>query len=305
MNTRDKIVKSGRMTAEQLDTAIAVKLKEGARTEQSALNKVYRDTAVETLGNEDVAGFWMQEYIKKNNKGVSGYVQKEDGTTLKIAVVEGTPKPDATLGRKLRMADPVILTNCIKKRNVYTGTVFYETSKTTAVREAKISTPLVDCCADFSEKMVDGIYTLRGQIVKVWGIRPFGEPKADMAPIVGRGDVVNLRLVVESAGETISVKIPDALRLKMIIGEDLDWLDDGENAIKELSDMLRGIPVVVFGRLGTKIFAGKPNEKQTGPFVQIKNFGFVLPVKEKGSVAVVAKSAEVDEDDDAAVDETA
>ena len=297
MNVREKIVKAGRMTVEQLDAAVKQKMKDGARTVRSAENKVYRDIAVETLGNEDVAGFFMQEYIRKNERGVSGYVQKEDGATLKIGIVEGTPKPETTLGRKLMIADPVVMSNCVKKKNVFTGTVFYETSKNTAVKEATISTPLVDCCADFTEKMQDGIYTLRGTIERVWAVRPFGSKDKNSLPILDRGGVVNLRVVVNSGGQTISVKIPDELRLKLLIGSDIEWLDT-EGAIKELSDMLRGIPVVVFGRLGTVIFKGKPEEKSTNPFMQIKNFGFLLPVDEKGTKVVDAKSADVDDDDE-------
>ena len=306
MNTRERIVKSGRMSEAQLDAAIKTKMEEGARTVQSALNKVYRDTAIEVVApNLEVGGYWLQEYVKKNNRGVSGYVQQEDGTTLKIGVVEETPKPKDSLGRNLRIVDPVVLTNCTKKKNVYTGTVFYETTKDTKVKEATIATPLVDCCADFSDKVKDGIYAFRGTISKVWGLRPFNAPKGtDMQPILDRGGVVNLRLVVESGGSTISVKIPDEVRLKHIIGNDIEWLDN-EGAIKELSDMLRGVSVVMFGKLGTKIFAGKPEEKATNPFLTIKNFGFVLPVEEKGSKVLDAKPADIDEDDDEAVEEGA
>lgn len=303
MNTRDRIVKSGRMKAEELDAAVKQKMKEGARSVQSALNKVYRDVAVETVGNEDIAGYFMQEYMRRRG-GVSAYIQREDGSTVKVSIAEGTPKPESTLGRKMKIADPVVLTNCVKKRNVFTGTAFYETQKTTSVKEAKISTPLVDCCADFEGKMEDGIYALRGQVSRVWGVRPFGSKEKENLPILDRGDAVNLRLVVESGTSNVSVKIPDALRLKLLIGEDIEWLDE-EGAIRELSDCLRGIPVVVFGRLGTSVFKGKPEEKATNPFMQIKNFGFVLPVDEKGSKEVKAVSADVEEEDEVVSDEEA
>jgi hypothetical protein len=302
MDMRTKIIKSGRMTEEKLDAAVKAKMKEGARTEQSALNKVFRDIAIETVGKEDIPGYWLQIYVKKNNRGISGYLQKEDGSTIKVAVVEGTPKPEVSLGRPLGIADPVVLTNCVKKKNVFSGVTFYETTKDTSVKEAPISTPLVDCCADFSEKMADGIYAIRAQISRVWGVRPFGSKDKEMLPILDRGDIVNLRLVLESKGSQLSVKIPDAFRLKMLLGEDLEWLD-GDGAIKELSDCLRGISVVVFGRMNTCIFRGKPEEKKTNPFFQITNFGFVLPVNEKGEKDVVATAAEVDEDEEGHVEE--
>jgi len=295
---RDRILKTGRMKPEELDIAVKEKMKQGARSILSAENKVYRDISVEVIGKEDLAGFWLQEYVKKKG-GVSGFVQLEDGSTQRLTIVEETPSAQKTMGRPLKWGEPVVLTNVVRKKNVFTNAEFMETTKDTTVKPATLTTALQDCVSDLDSVKQDGVYALRGTISKVFSVAEFSKAgvKTRTEPIIGRGGQVNLRLIVSSGQGTFSVKIPDEARLKQIIGEDLEWLE-ADNAVRELADCLRTVPVVAFGRLSTVIFQGKPDEKKVNPFMTIKGFGFVLPVPEKGVKNVDAKPVAVSEDDD-------
>ena len=299
----ERILKTGRMNKEQLEAAVKKKMQEGARSILSAENKVYRDISVEVVGKEDLVGFWLQEYVKKKG-GVSGFVQLEDGSTQRLTIVEETPSAQKSMGRPLKWGEPVVLTNCVRKKNIFSNAEFMETTKDTTVKPTVLTTALQDCVSDMDGVKTDGVYALRGSIIKAYAIAEFSKSgvKTKTEPILGRGGQVNLRLIVSSGNGQFSVKIPDEARLKQIIGDDIEWLE-AENAIKELADCLRTVPVVAFGRVSTVIFKGKPEEKKVNPYMQIKGFGFVLPVPEKGTKKVDAKPVVAAEDEDDVVEE--
>jgi len=255
---------------------------EGARNRQSAVNKVYREIAVETVGKKDVTAFFLQDYERKRG-GLSVYLQTEKQETVRVSVLPETPPPKSPL----QIGQAVKLTNCTVKRNIFTGVEWMETAKETTVAPVKVDKNFwyIGC---YKLPEDGGIAMVSGRVLGVWPVTKF-EPdgtRGEEYPILDKGGAVNLRLSIEPSLDEgmhgaadvpgrMSVKIPDVARLKLLVGDDIEWLDE-DGAILELADMLKNQPVVVFGSVKAVIGKGRKNEKEVGPYFDIRNFGFVI-----------------------------
>lgn len=309
---KERILSTGRISEEELKTKIAEHMAKGARTELSALKKVYREIATQLVEeNAVLEGYFLGKYSTKRY-GDKAYLQLADAATKSVVVLADTPQPSTDFG----IGDPIQITVLKKYENIFTGYISYETTDKSDVKPIKMQFSLADCCPPLDAISKDGVYATRGRISQVWAVKDYSRRQEGQdirelpqLPVIGAGGKVNLKLVVTAGQKGMSVSIPDVGRFERLLNslvldgeagqkrmaEFMKILNTDEDAFRELRDMLQGVDVVVFGRHQSTFGRGS-SARDVKPFMNIAQFGWVekqgvVPMRESS----ISSGADEDE----------
>lgn len=280
MEAERKILATKKMSQKELEEAIQKEMASGARNRVSAVNKLYRKVSVEEVGEEDVHAYFLQDYERKRG-GLSVYLQTKRRETVRVTVMPETPPPE----KMLNIGQAIVITNCLKKRNIFTGLEWMETTANSRVKPSKLDLPFFKSVGG-QLPTEGGIAFVKGKVIGVWEVSKFDEEgrRGESMPILAKGGVVNLRLTLEPEdipdGKRMSVKLVDEKRLKMLVGDDIEWLAE-DGAVMELSDMLKNTSVLVFGSVRDTIGRGRAEQEKVNPYWDLRNFGWVVPSPEE------------------------
>lgn len=265
-----EILKSGVMNQEQLDKAVADHVSAGARSERSALRKVYREVSQEQLEIKDIEGFWLGEYERRRG-GISLYIQTSKKVTNRVTLSESTPPTDTVL----KVGDSVRLTNVALMSNRFTGNTWLETGKESQPMLIESENTIVDAATPLN--LAENISLIKMDIANVFAVTEFddGEP-GDRLPLLGPQNQANVRLILTDGSSTVSIKLATKAQLRSLAGKDISWLNE-DDAIRELADMLIGEEVLAFGTYRSSIGRGR-EERDVNPYLTVTNFGWVVPI---------------------------
>jgi len=315
---KERILSTGRVSEEELKTKVKDYMSKGARTELSALKKVYREMATQLVQQDaELEGYFLGKFTTKRY-GDKVYLQLPDAATKSIVLLSETPPPSVNFG----IGDAVKVNNLSKYENIFTGYVSYETTKSTEVSPIEMSYSLADCCPLLDAITRDGVYAARGRISQVWAVKDYSRRvdgqdirELPQLPVLGNGGKVNLKLVVSAGQKGMSVSVPDVGRFERLLNslvldgdaghkrmaDFMRTLNTDENAFRELRDMLQGVDVVVFGRHQSTFGRGS-NARDVKPFMNISQFGWI---EKQGAVPKRESSlvSGADEDDEPETDE--
>lgn len=286
--TKRLILQTKRLSEEELDKKVNEYVASGkALNTQGALNLVKREIQTEKVrDNETINGYLMAVY--RNKQGVNKmYVLRDSAVMTPVILLAETKEPET----EINAPGPVKITGCVLYKNIFTDYQTYETSGETIISKGEIKTPLVDCCPVFSKVAKNGVFALRGVISKVYVDRDESRSAPGTAyrdlpfkPILEAGGRVNLKLVLEdgTSDASMSVRVSDEDRLGMLLGRDDMAFLDADDAYFKLSDALRGMHVIVFGRRSDEI----DGKKTKNPFMNLHPFGFIVPQEQDPAVDV-------------------
>lgn len=251
------------LSPQELKDEIDKKMEEGARSEQSALNKLIREynrKEVDTL--DSIIGLFLTTYVRSRDGNRNVALVNADG------VQKITTEADTS---SVKRWEPIELSNLSIKKNVRTGSRWMEGTEDTVVkvldsyrmsRDDVISPPSVISGG--------GLYVVGGtvQFVNKVAEDVVDGQATSYYPVI-QGDEVNIRLQINGTdGSICRIKVPSKSMLKELLDvSDVSWIDEDW---QELVDMLVGVDVVAFGG-GNDSVGGR----EVTRFVQPRDFGFV------------------------------
>jgi len=169
---------------------------------------------------------------------------------------------------------PVKFMAVAKKRNISTGSIWFEGTEDTVFETLdSINIPLSSIFQSPSHITEGGMYLVKGRIQYVNEIvTEFDENNQPLGykPIVD-GGVVNLKLVVTDEDNVCTVSLKRVEDLQNLIGKDISWVNS-EDGFVELKDSLTNIEIVMFGGGDNRV-----NGNTVTPFMQLREFGFIKP----------------------------
>ena len=275
----------------ELTKLIKEEMKQGARNEQSAMNKIANRTALETVGKSEVFGLFLGTY-ETRRENVSCYIGQSDTSVVKVSF-DNMGQFNSIVGKTskgLKVGDPMKLVGVDKVKNIYKDTEWLQAGDETKAVKPEFEGELWGIAQDVGQITEEGLSVIRGFIRWVNPVSIFegGEP-VDEEPIVtmkGGIEMVNLRLVVEEESKepnppAVTINLKTVAQYEALTKDKIGWLkeklvsgDEGkETALMELSDMLTNVGIVAFGRAGITTPSGEPAKQ---PYLNIANFGWVI-----------------------------
>lgn len=261
MSMKDKLLEV--LSPQELEEKIDEKMENGARSEQSALNKIMREHGEIVIDELDaVSGRFLTTYVRNRDGQRNVVIANADGVKR-----VGTEADTSSIQKW----QPVEITDVVIKKNIRSEGKWKEGTDDTVVKILEsYHLSKDDVIEEPSVIHGGGLYLVAGNVSFVNRV---AEDVVDGVatgyyPVLD-GETVNLRLQVEgSDGSICRVKIHDRETLKRLL--DLDSVEWIEDEWEELIDMLVNLDIVVFGGGNDQV-----GDRQVTRFMQLRSFGFV------------------------------